>query len=48
MGKDKPALLVYVSFRSQKVLLSNLYKKLVNDLEKKLKTIVLIVAARNI
>jgi hypothetical protein len=32
MGKEKPALLVYVSFRAQKVLLSNLYKKLVNDL----------------
>ncbi len=29
-------------------MLTNLYKKLVNDLEKKLKTTVLIVAARNI
>jgi small subunit ribosomal protein S7e len=48
MGKEKPALLIYVSFRAQKVLLSNLYKKLVSDLEKKLKTTVLIVAARNI
>lgn len=46
--KEKPALLVYVSFRAQKVLLSTLYKKLVSDLEKKLKTTVLIVAARNI
>ena len=32
MGKDKAALLVYVNFRSQRVLLTNLYKKLVNDL----------------
>lgn len=48
MGKDKPALLVFVNFRSQRFLLTNLYKKLVNDLEKKLKTTVLIVAARNI
>ncbi len=48
VGKDKPAILIYVNFRSQRVLLSNLYKKLVNDLEKKLKTTVLIVAARNI
>ena len=35
-------------FRSQKVLLTPLYKKLVNELEKKLKTTVLIVASRNI
>lgn len=48
LGKDKPALLLYVNFRSQRLLLTNLYKKLVNDLEKKLKTTVLIVAARNI
>ena len=32
MGKDKAALLVYVNFRSQRILLTNLYKKLVNDL----------------
>ena len=48
MGKDKAALLIFVNFRSQRLLLTNLYKKLVNDLEKKLKTTVLIVAARNI
>lgn len=48
LGKDKPAFLIFVNYRSQKTLLTNLYKKLVNDLEKKLKTTVLIVAARNI
>jgi hypothetical protein len=32
IAKEKPALLVYVSFRAQKVLLSTLYKKLVSDL----------------
>lgn len=48
LGKDKPAFLVFVNYRSQRFLLTNLYKKLVNDLEKKLKTTVLIVAARNI
>lgn len=48
LGKEKPATLVFVNFRSSKALLTNLYKKLVNDLEKKLKTTVLIVAARNI
>lgn len=48
LGKEKPAILVFVNFRSQKLLLTNLYKKLVNDLEKKLKTIVLVLAARNI
>lgn len=48
VGKDKPAFLVFVNFRSQRTLLTNLYKKLVTDLEKKLKTTVLIVAARNI
>lgn len=48
MGKDKPAFLVFVNFRSQRLLLTPLYKKLVSDLEKKLKTTILIVAARNI
>lgn len=48
MGKDKPAFLIFVNFRSQRTLLTGLYKKLVNDLEKKLKTTVLIVAARSI
>jgi len=48
LGKEKPAILVFVNFRSQKLLLTNLYKKLVNDLEKKLKSTVLVLAARNI
>lgn len=48
LGKEKPALLVYFSHKSQKVLLTPLYKKIVSDLEKKLKTIVLLVSARNI
>ena len=48
LGKDKPAFLLFVNFRSQRILLTTLYKKLVSDLEKKLKTTVFIVAARNI
>jgi len=48
LGKEKPAILIYVNYRSSRLLLTNLYKKLVNDLEKKLKSTVLIVAARNI
>ena len=48
MGKEKPALLVYFSHKSHKVLLTGLFKKLVLDLEKKLKTTVLLAAARNI
>lgn len=46
LGKDKPAFLIFVNFRSQRLLATNLYKKLVIDLEKKLKSTVLIVAAR--
>ncbi len=37
-----------IRFRSQRVLLTNVYKKLVNELEKRLKRTVLIVSARNI
>ena len=48
MGKEKPALLVYFSHKSHKVLLTSLYKKIVSDLEKKLKTVVLLVSARNV
>lgn len=47
-GKEKPAALVYLTYRSSKVLLTPLYKKLVSELEKKLKTTVLLVATRNI
>jgi hypothetical protein len=46
LGKDKPAFLIFVNYRSQRLLATSLYKKLVNDLEKKLKSTVLIVAAR--
>lgn len=48
MGKEKPAILIYLSYKSHKILLLPLYKKLVGDLEKRLKTTVLLVAARNI
>lgn len=48
MGKEKPAILIYLSHKSHKLLLFPLYKKLVADLEKRLKTTVLLVAARNI
>lgn len=47
-GKEKPIALVYLTHRSHKVLLTPLYKKFVTDLEKKLKTTVLLVAGRNI
>lgn len=47
-GKEKPTALVYLSHRSHKVLLTPLYKKVVAELEKKLKTTVLLVAARAI
>ena len=48
MGKEKPAVLIYLAHKSHKVLLTGLYKKIVAELEKKLKTTVLLVAARNI
>ena len=48
MGKEKPAVLIYFSHKSHKVLLTALYKKIVAELEKKLKTVVLLVSARNI
>lgn len=48
MGKEKPAVLIYFSHKSHKVLLTPLFKKIVADLEKKLKTTVLLAASRNI
>jgi hypothetical protein len=48
LGKEKAATLVYVNYRSSRTLITNLYKKLVNDLEKKLKSTVLIIASRAI
>jgi len=47
-GKEKPSILVYFSHKTHKVLLTPLYKKIVSELEKKLKATVLLVAARNI
>lgn len=47
-GKEKPVALIYLSHRSHKVLLTPLYRKIVIELEKKLKTTVLLVAGRNI
>jgi len=46
--KDKSFVLVYVSFRSSKVLLTPVFKKLVTELEKKLKKTVLILSTRKI
>lgn len=48
LGKEKPAILIFFSHKSHKVLLTHLHKKIVGELEKKLKTTVLLVAARNI
>lgn len=47
-GKEKPNALVYLTYRSNKGLLTPLYKKLVSELEKKLKITVLLAASRNI
>jgi hypothetical protein len=47
-GKEKPSVLVYFSYKSRKVLLLPIQKKLISELEKKLKTTVLLVCARNI
>lgn len=47
-GKEKPAALIYLTHRGNKALVTPLYKKVVGELEKKLKTTVLLVASRNI
>ena len=47
-GKDKSFVLVYFAYRSHKVLLTNVYKKIVTELEKRLKKTVLILSWRNI
>jgi small subunit ribosomal protein S7e len=44
--KDKSFVLVYVSYRNSKVLLTPFYKKLVTELEKRLKKTVLILSLR--
>jgi small subunit ribosomal protein S7e len=46
--KDKSFILLYVSYRSSKVLLTPLYKKLVTELEKRLKKTVLVLSTRKI
>jgi len=47
-GKDKSFVLIYLSFRSSKVLLTPLYKKIVTELEKRLKKTVLLLSSRKI
>lgn len=46
--KDKSFILIYVSYRSSKVLLTPVYKKLVTELEKRLKKTVLVLSTRKI
>jgi small subunit ribosomal protein S7e len=46
--KDKSFLLIHVNYRSSKLLLTPIYKKLVTELEKRLKKTVLILSNRRI
>jgi small subunit ribosomal protein S7e len=46
--KDKSFLLIHINFRSSKLLLTPIYKKLVTELEKKLKKTVLLLSSRKI
>ena len=46
--KDKSLILIVVSYRSNKILLTSAYKKLITDLEKKLKKTTLIISHRRI
>lgn len=46
--KDKSFLIIFITYRSGKVLLTPLYKKLVTELEKRLKKTVLILSTRKI
>jgi small subunit ribosomal protein S7e len=46
--KDKSFILIHVNYRSNKLLLTPVYKKLVTELEKKLKKTVLVLSSRNI
>lgn len=46
--KDKSLILIVVSYRSNKILLTSAYKKLITDLEKKLKKTTLIISHRKI
>ena len=46
--KDKSFILIQVTYRSNKVLLTPAYKKLITELEKRLKKTVLVISARRI
>jgi len=46
--KDKSLILIVVTYRSNKVLLTNAYKKLITELEKRLKKTVLVISHRRI
>ena len=46
--KDKSLILIYVGYRTNKILLTPAYKKLVTELEKRLKKTVLLLSARRI
>jgi len=46
--KDKSLILIVVTYRSNKILLTSAYKKLITDLEKKLKKTTLIISHRHI
>lgn len=47
-SKDKSFILIHLNFRSSKLLLTPIYKKLVTELEKKLKKTVLLLSTRSI
>jgi len=46
--KDKSFILIYIGYRTSKILLTPAYKKLVTELEKRLKKTVLLLSARRI
>jgi hypothetical protein len=46
--KDKSLILIYVGYRTNKILLTPAFKKLVTELEKRLKKTVLLLSARRI
>jgi hypothetical protein len=46
--KDKSLILINVTYRSNKILLTSAYKKLITELEKRLKKTVLIISNRRI
>lgn len=48
ISKDKSAILIVVTFRTNKILLTSAYKKLITELEKRLKKTVLVISHRRI